>query len=100
MAKLPFDRTPGGGSNLKLHPSSVGGESGLVSLADLLKTYFKLGGQHLQLNIIDGAMLREAQQSPEEFRTLSVRVVGYSAYFSTLSKRVQDDLIARTEHSI
>ena len=100
MAKLPFDRTPGGGSNLKLHPSSVRGESGLASLSYLMKTYFKLGGQHLQLNIIDGAMLREAQQRPEEFRTLSVRVVGYSAYFSTLSKRVQDDLIARTEHSI
>ena len=100
MAKLPFDRTPGGGTNLKLHPSSVRGESGLLSLADLMKTYFKLGGQHLQLNIIDGAMLREAKQRPEEFRTLSVRVVGYSAYFSTLSERVQDDLIARTEHSI
>jgi formate C-acetyltransferase len=100
MAKLPFDRTPGGGTNLKLHPSSVGGEPGLASLSDLMKTYFRLGGQHLQLNIIDGAMLREAQQRPEEFRTLSVRVVGYSAYFTTLSKRVQDDLIARTEHSI
>lgn len=100
IAKLPLDRTPGGGTNLKLHPTSVRGESGLVSLSDLMKTYFELGGQHLQLNIIDGAMLREAQERPEEFRTLSVRVVGYSAYFSTLSKRVQDDLIARTEHSI
>ena len=100
MAKLPLDRTPGGGTNLKLHPSSVRGESGLAALSDLIKTYFELGGQHLQLNIIDGAILREAQQRPEEFRTLSVRVVGYSAYFSTLSKHVQDDLIARTEHSV
>ncbi len=100
MAKLPFHRTPGGGTNLKLHPASVRGESGLVALSDLMKTYFELGGQHLQLNIIDGAVLREAQEHPEEFRTLSVRVVGYSAYFTTLSERVQNDLIARTEHSI
>jgi pyruvate-formate lyase len=100
MAKLPFNRTPGGGTNLKLHPSSVRGESGLACLGDLMKTYFELGGQHLQLNIIDAAILRQAQESPEEFRTLSVRVVGYSAYFTALSKRVQDDLIARTEHSI
>jgi len=100
IAKLPFDRTPGGGTNLKLHPSSVRGESGLSALSDLIKTYFDLGGQHLQLNIIDGAVLRNAQQHPEEYRTLSVRVVGYSAYFTTLSKRVQDDLIARTEHNM
>jgi formate C-acetyltransferase len=100
MAKLPFHRTPGGGTNLKLHPASVQGESGLACLGDLMKTYFELGGQHLQLNIIDAAILKQAQQNPEDFRTLSVRVVGYSAYFTTLSKRVQDDLIARTEHSI
>lgn len=100
MAKLPFHRTPGGGTNLKLHPASVGGESGLLAFSDLTKTYFDLGGQHLQFNIIDAAVLREAQEHPEEFRTLSVRVVGYSAYFTTLSKRVQDDLIARTEHCI
>lgn len=100
MAKLPLERTPGGGTNLKLHPSSVEGESGLTALSDLILTYFELGGQHLQLNIIDGAVLRAAQERPEEHRTLSVRVVGYSAYFTTLSKRVQDDLIARTEHRI
>ncbi len=100
IAKLPLHRTPGGGTNLKLHPSSVNGESGLASLSALMKTYFDLGGQHLQLNIIDGATLREAQQRPDEFRTLSVRVVGYSAYFTSLSKVVQDDLIARTEHTV
>ena len=100
MAKLPFTRTPGGGTNLKLHPSAVKGERGLTALSDLIRTYFDLGGQHLQLNIVDSATLKAAQERPDEFRTLSVRVVGYSAYFTTLSKRVQDDLIARTEHSI
>jgi formate C-acetyltransferase len=100
MAKLPVHRTPGGGTNLKLHPSAVTGPKGLETVSDLLKTYFKLGGQHLQLNIIDSSTLKEAQQRPEEFSTLSVRVVGYSAYFVTLSKEAQDDLIRRTEHSI
>lgn len=59
-----------------------------------------MGGQHLQLNIVDSKMLRDAQQRPEEFRSLSVRVVGYSAYFVALSKEVQEDLIRRTEHTV
>ncbi len=98
MAKLPVHRTPGGGTNLKLHPSALQGEDGLEKLSNLLKTYFQKGGQHLQLNIIDSSTLREAQQHPDQYKTLSVRVVGYSAYFITLSKRVQDDIIERTEH--
>lgn len=98
IAKLPTHRTPGGGTNLKLHPSAVQGEDGLEALSDLLKTYFHLGGQHLQLNILDSAVLKRAQRHPEEYRTLSVRVVGYSAYFVTLTKEAQDDIIRRTEY--
>ena len=98
MAKLPFHRTPGGGTNLRLHPSAVRGEKGMEALSDLLKTYFRLGGQHLQVNVVDGEMLREAQKRPEEYRSLSVRVVGYSAYFVTLAREAQEDLIRRTEH--
>lgn len=98
ISKLPLHRTPGGGTNLKLHPSAVEGEEGLEALSSLLKTYFALGGQHLQLNVLDSAMLRKAQQHPAEYRTLSVRVVGYSAYFVTLTKQVQDDIIRRTEY--
>jgi formate C-acetyltransferase len=98
ISKLPTHRTPGGGTNLKLHPSAVAGEEGLEALSSLLKTYFALGGQHVQLNILDSALLRKAQQHPEEYRTLSVRVVGYSAYFVTLTKQVQDDIILRTEY--
>ena len=100
MARLPLHRTPGGGTNLRLHPSAVEGEKGLDALSDLMTTYFKMGGQHLQLNIVDGEMLKQAQQNPEDYRSLSVRVVGYSAYFVALSEKVQDDLIRRTEHSI
>jgi formate C-acetyltransferase len=98
IAKLPTHRTPGGGTNLKLHPSAVQGNAGLEALSGLLKTYFALGGQHVQLNILDSTLLREAQQHPDEYRTLSVRVVGYSAYFVTLAKEVQDDIIRRTEY--
>ena len=54
--------------------------------------------QKRQLNILDSELLRQAQQHPEEYRTLSVRVVGYSAYFTALSREVQDDIIARTAH--
>jgi formate C-acetyltransferase len=100
MAKLPTHRTPGGGTNLKLHPSAVRDEAGLEGLSNLLKTYFRLGGQHMQLNVVDSSTLREAQQRPEEYRTLSVRVVGYSAYFVALSREVQEDIIRRTEHSV
>ena len=99
IARLPFQRTPGGGTNLKLHPSAVEGEAGLQALSDLMRTYFHNGGQHLQVNVIDAATLREAQQHPERHRSLSVRVVGYSAYFVTLSPEVQEDLIRRTEHA-
>jgi pyruvate-formate lyase len=99
IAKLPTHRTPGGGTNLRLHPSAVQGEAGLQALSSLLKTYFGLGGQYLQLNILDSAVLKRAQQHPEEYRTLSVRVVGYSAYFCALTQEVQDDIIRRTEHT-
>ena len=91
---------PGGGTNLKLHSSAVRGEDGLAALSNLVKTYFQLGGQHLQVNVIDAATLRQAQKHPEAYRSLSVRVVGYSGYFVTLSREVQDDLIRRTEHAI
>jgi trans-4-hydroxy-L-proline dehydratase len=100
QARLPHSRTPGGGTNLRLHTSAVAGERGLEALSDLLETYFGLGGQHLQLNVVDEAMLREAQRNPEANRSLSVRVVGYSAYFVALSENVQEDLIRRTEHEV
>jgi trans-4-hydroxy-L-proline dehydratase len=100
IARLPLRRTPGGGTNLRLHPSCVAGERGLEALADLMKTYFELGGQHLQVNLVEAETLREAQRHPDQYRDLSVRVVGYSAYFVTLSPNVQEDLIRRTEHRL
>ncbi len=100
MAKLPVHRTPGGGTNLRLHPTSMVGEQGVDTLSAMLKAYFRQGGQHLQINVVDSAMLRDAQLHPDMYRTLSVRVVGYSAYFVALARQVQDDIIRRTEYMI
>lgn len=100
LARLPFRRTPGGGTNLRLHPSGISGERGLQALADLIQTYFDLGGQHLQVNIVAAETLREALRDPDHYRDLSVRVVGYSAYFVTLAPDVQEDVIRRTEHRV
>jgi len=69
-------------------------------LGGLVEAYFDLGGQHLQWNIVDRATLIAAQQDPEAYRGLIVRVSGYSALFTDLNRLVQDELIARTEHSV
>jgi formate C-acetyltransferase len=85
--------------NLKLHRSALATKEDLRKLASLIRTYLELGGKHLQFNVIDRATLLDAQEHPDEHRDLIVRVAGYSAYFVTLSRRVQDDIIARTEHA-
>ena len=69
-------------------------------LGGLVGAYFDLGGQHLQWNIVDRATLIAAQQDPEAYRGLIVRVSGYSALFADLNRFVQDELIARTEHTV
>jgi formate C-acetyltransferase len=69
-------------------------------LGGLLEGYFSLGGQELQWNLVDRATLIAAQQDPEAYRGLVVRVAGYSALFTDLNRVVQDELIARTEHTV
>ena len=95
LAKLPFHLTPAGGVTLTLHPSAFAGESGLAGLSDLLETYFRRGGLHVQLNAVDRATLLAARARPEEYRGLVVRVTGYSAYFVTLDPESQEQVIAR-----
>ena len=82
---------------LKLHPSSTKGEKGLMALVALMKTFIKLGGIHLSIDIVDSEMLKEAQKQPEKYTNLSVRIAGWSARFVTLSKEFQDMIIRRTE---
>ncbi|MDR3294086.1 MAG: glycyl radical protein [Clostridiales bacterium] len=84
--------------NLKLSPSCVAGDSGTEKLVDFIEAWRKLKLWHLQFNVINRKTLLDAQKDPEAYRNLLVRVAGYSAYFCELSKDLQDDMIARTEH--
>jgi pyruvate formate-lyase/glycerol dehydratase family glycyl radical enzyme len=84
--------------NQKFHPTALSGESGYENLAALVRTYFSLGGMHVQFNVVSKDTLREAQRTPDKYRSLVVRVAGYSAFFTALDKSLQEDIIARTEH--
>ena len=97
-AKMDHIRTGGTLLNQKFAPRLLEGEKGIDSLAHLVRTYFKLGGHHIQFNVVDAATLRDAQAHPENHRDLIVRVAGYSDYFCDLGRALQDEIIARTEH--
>ncbi|MGE4412999.1 MAG: trans-4-hydroxy-L-proline dehydratase [Candidatus Caldatribacteriota bacterium] len=97
-AKMDQVKTGGALLNMKFTPSLLEGEKGLDSLAHLIRAYFKLGGHHIQFNVVKAETLRAAQQNPEEYQNLIVRVAGYSDYFNNLSKTLQDEIISRTEH--
>lgn len=85
--------------NMKIHPSAIKGIEGSRKLVNLVKTYFERGGYHIQFNIVDSNMLRDAQEHPENYRDLIVRVAGFSAYWVELAKPIQDEIIARTEYA-
>ena len=86
--------------NLKFHPTALSGENGWEKLAELMQTYFDLGGMELQINVISTETLRDAQKNPEKHKDLVVRVAGFSAYFIELHPSGQNDLIRRTELAI
>jgi trans-4-hydroxy-L-proline dehydratase len=96
--KMDHVRTGGTLLNQKFTPRILEGEKGIDTLAHLVRSYFTLGGHHIQFNVVSAETLREAQQHPEQHRDLIVRVAGYSDYFADLSKTLQDEIIARTEH--
>jgi pyruvate formate-lyase/glycerol dehydratase family glycyl radical enzyme len=98
VAKMDHARTGGTLLNQKFTPQLLKDDDGLDKLAHLIRTYFKLDGHHIQFNVVDAATLRAAQQNPEQYRDLIVRVAGYSDYFCDLGKALQDEIIARTEH--
>ena len=83
--------------NQKFHPSALEGMSGLSKFVALIRSYFDQKGMHVQFNVVTKETLLDAQQNPENYKTLVVRVAGYSALFTTLSRSLQDDIIARTE---
>ena len=84
--------------NLKFHPSAIAGIAGARNLLALIKSYMDMGGSHIQFNVVSSDTLRKAKESPDEYRDLTVRVAGFSAYFTRLHEGVQDEIIARTEH--
>jgi formate C-acetyltransferase len=85
--------------NMKMHPAVLETKAGMMKWANMVRTYFDLGGWEIQFNVVDSQTLRAAQENPEEYKNLVVRVVGYSAFFVELDKSVQDDIISRTEHT-
>lgn len=86
--------------NIKFSRTGVASEAALTGLKHLTTTYMMLGGQQLQINVVDAETLRDAQARPEQYEDLIVRVAGFSAYFTRLSAKVQDEIIMRTEHAI
>ncbi|MGI6062599.1 glycyl radical protein [Blautia sp.] len=83
--------------NQKFHPSALAGREGLEKFVALIRSYFDQKGMHVQFNVVDRDTLLDAQKNPEKYKHLVVRVAGYSALFTTLSRSLQDDIIRRTE---
>ena len=83
--------------NQKFHPSALSGMSGLTKFVALIRSYFDQKGMHMQFNVVTKETLLDAQAHPEKYKTLVVRVAGYSALFTTLSRSLQNDIINRTE---
>jgi len=97
IAKLPLEKTPTGGVNVKFQPSLFKNSVGDKLLSYLINGYFNKGGLQMQINVVDSSILKDAKIHPEKHKNLLVRVVGYSAYFVTLSPEQQDEIIERTE---
>jgi formate C-acetyltransferase len=86
--------------NMRLNPDSVSSPEGLNKMAGLIRGLCDIGCWHVQFNVVDTAVLKDAQKDPEKYSDLLVRVAGYSAYFTQLNKEVQEEIIQRTEHGL
>jgi 4-hydroxyphenylacetate decarboxylase large subunit len=84
--------------NMKIHPSVVNGREGSRKFLEMIKSYLRKGAFHIQFNIVDSRMLKDAQRNPEKYRGLMVRVAGFTQYWVELGKQIQDEVIARTEY--
>jgi formate C-acetyltransferase len=98
LGKLDHLRTGGTLLNQKFTPQLLSDEAGENKLLNLIRTYFRYDGHHIQFNVITAETLKKAQEEPEKYRDLIVRVAGYSDYFIDLNKDLQDEIIRRTEH--
>ena len=98
VSKMDHVRTGGTLFNQKFTPQVLASDEGLDKLVQLVRGYFNLDGHHIQFNVVDADTLRAAQKNPEQYRSLIVRVAGYSDYFCDLSKTLQEEIIARTAY--
>ncbi|MCP4763824.1 MAG: glycyl radical protein, partial [archaeon] len=99
-SKINHEKISNGSSlNIRLLPSSIETDKGKKNLASILKAFIDLKGMHVQFNVVDNKILKEAQKHPDDYRDLVVRVSGYNAYFTDLGKPVQEDIIKRTQFS-
>lgn len=99
VGHLGLDVVPNGDSHtITLSPSIVRNQEARAKIAGFLRGYLSDGGTALQINVIDADTLRRAQEHPDEFRNLLVRVTGYNAYFVNLGREIQNEIIARTAH--
>ena len=85
--------------NMKIHPSVIQGREGARKFLEMIRAYLRKGGFHMQFNIVDSRMLKDAQQNPDKYRGLMVRVAGFTQYWVELGKQIQDEVIARTEYA-
>jgi formate C-acetyltransferase len=89
--------------NQRYHPTALASDEDITKFATLIRTYLNnmgpegFGAQHVQCNVVSSETLKAAQENPEDYRDLTIRVAGYTAYFTEIAKDLQDDLIARTE---
>jgi formate C-acetyltransferase len=101
VGHLDLQSAPNGASHtISFSPSLLRDPEHRQKLIALLRAYIQVGGTALQVNVIDSSTLRAAQQHPDEYRNLLVRVTGYNAYFTGLGKEIQDEIIAREAHQL
>jgi pyruvate formate-lyase/glycerol dehydratase family glycyl radical enzyme len=97
-ARIDHLKTGGTLLNQKFLPDFLRDDKGRTALLHLIRSYFKMDGHHIQFNVVDGKILRDAQKNPENHRDLIVRVAGYSDYFVDLTPALQEEIIGRTAH--
>jgi len=98
-SKIDHFRTGGTLLNQKFSPKFFSTKSGISNVVHLIRSYFKMGGHHIQFNVVSANKLRDAQANPSLYQNLIVRVAGYSDYYNNLGKALQDEIISRTEQS-
>jgi formate C-acetyltransferase len=99
VAKLPFELVSNGSLlNMKFLPAFFKTQSGIEKFAAFLRAFCRLGISHIQFNVLNESDLRAAQREPEKYRGLTVRVAGYTAYFTELAPDLQEEIIARTTY--